>query len=154
MSPVSDPQQNAAVLSGVDQDLLLSDLAQQQIHMAEAYASTLRERAQVPLDYSVGSLRLLDNYIAQFLPEGYSLETTLFGVAAYVGETIRRHVGGVWTMSDELPPGVSVNGLFANVQAWSRKRFDPEEHETLEQKFESFITMLDNRMVSPERNGQ
>lgn len=145
VSPVSDPQQNAAVLSGVDQDLLLSGLAQQQIHMAEAYASALRERAQVPLDYSVGSLRLLDNYIAQFFPGGCSMESTLFGVAAYVGEAIRRHVGDIWTMSDELPPGVSVNGLFANVQAWSRKRFDPEEHETLEQKFENFIKMLDKQ---------
>jgi hypothetical protein len=154
LSPVSDPQQNAAVLSGVDEGLLLSGLAQQQIHTAEAYASTLRERAQVPLDYSVGSLRLLDNYIAQFFPGGCSMESTLFGVAAYVGETIRRHVGGAWTMSDELPPGVSVNGLFANVQAWSRKRFDPEEHETFEQKFENFIKMLDERMVSPKRNGQ
>ena len=76
-------------------------------------------------------------------------DTTIQGVAAYVGEVIRRECGAEWMMSEKYPPGVAVNGFFANVRAWAEKRFDPNEKGSLVEKFERYTSELEARAGIP-----
>jgi len=57
----------------------------------------------VSLDYSEASLSKIDDIIEEHFEEGHTpLDTTVLSFGAYVGETIRQHLGGTWRDEDGL----------------------------------------------------
>ncbi len=152
-TPSEDAQQNNAFLNSLPAELRMSSLDQTNIETAEAYVETMRERAQLELDYSPESLAVLDEHLSKQFPDGCMFDTTIQAVAAYVGEVIRRECGAEWMMSEKYPPGVAVNGYFANVRAWAEKRFDPNENGSLVEKFERYTSELEKRVSTPPSEG-
>ncbi|MCF6525022.1 hypothetical protein [Streptomyces sp. JJ36] len=74
-------------------------------HAAE-FAERLVARSGLPLDFSAGSLRVVDR-IVDGLRRGGTTDRgraagTLFGLGAYVGEVLVRRCGAVWI---DLDPG-------------------------------------------------
>lgn len=135
----------------------LSSLDRQQIQIAESYVISLTrmrnpgtDASSPELDYSVASLEALDRYISIQFPDGCLFETTVLGVAAYVGEVIRRNQLGSWTMTSELPAGVSVEDSYANVLSWARKRFSTDQRESLAAKYAVFVNHLKNKRATSE----
>ena len=53
------------------------------------------------LDFSPRSLQVVDQALATFHPDGFAMSTSAGGYAAYVGEVIRRHLGGTWEVEGE-----------------------------------------------------
>ena len=67
-------------------------------------------------DYSVESAVALDNFIDLLLSTGDPIsDLQQMGMGAYVGEILRRNVGGEWIAMPEGPtpddPGLSLNGV-------------------------------------------
>ena len=148
-TPREDALQNKAFMDSLGPEFHMSSLDQTYIETAEAYVESLKERAEIELDYTPESLQVLDDYVIQYFPDGCMFDTTIQGVAAYVGEVIRRECGAEWMMSEKYPPGVAVNGFFANVRAWAEKRFDPNEKGSLVEKFERYTSELEARAGIP-----
>jgi hypothetical protein len=60
----------------------------------------------VQLDYSVESLHVLDELVEMFRTHqiGYDeCDDVLFAYGLYLGEVIRRHVGGAWRRREDTP---------------------------------------------------
>jgi hypothetical protein len=124
---------------------LTSSLDQSQIETAEGWVQILKERSKIELDYTADSLRVLDDYITKYFPEGCMFNTTIESVAAYIGEVLRRECGAEWVMSEKYPPGVAVDGLFANVHGWTENRFDPKQTDTLVEKYDRYRAEMEKR---------
>jgi hypothetical protein len=56
----------------------------------------------IEFDYSEESLQKLDEAISKHFPHGNVLDSTIEVYGAYVGETVRRTLGGVWAQSEDL----------------------------------------------------
>jgi hypothetical protein len=55
---------------------------------------------ELKLDYSISSVKLIDALIEKLRSEGNdekSAENEIMAFGAYIGEVIKRHVGGYWT---------------------------------------------------------
>jgi tellurite resistance protein len=77
-------------------------------------------------DYSEESLKRIDEAITKFHPEGASMETTIVVYGAYIGETMRRTLGGVWAQDGEgntYLGNVGAAGIQAFPLSWAQKRF-------------------------------
>jgi len=62
------------------------------------------EISGVDLDYSVASLKTVDNIVEGMRQDGCTsdqIAATLFGFGCYVGEVLVRHAGGNWRNTDE-----------------------------------------------------
>ncbi|MFF8379441.1 hypothetical protein ACF07V_25305 [Streptomyces sp. NPDC015661] len=71
-------------------------------------------RVRLPLDYSVGSLRVVDRLIDGLRRGGAGREGvagTLLGLGAYVGEVLVREAGGVWV---DLPAEHLLRSVFGH----------------------------------------
>lgn len=71
---------------------------------ATAFTDRLVQRARVPLDYSVNSLRVVDGIVQGLQggnPDQKQLSDALFGFGAYLGEVLVRKAGGTWVDFDE-----------------------------------------------------
>lgn len=70
---------------------------------AAAFVAHVTDRRRLPLDYSVGSLRIVD-FLIDGLRKGGAprerVDETLLGLGAYVGEVLVRHAGAVWVDFD------------------------------------------------------
>ncbi|MGX4692506.1 hypothetical protein [Streptomyces sp. JNUCC 63] len=70
---------------------------------AAAFVAHVTDRSRVPLDYSVGSLRIVD-FLVDGLRKGGAprerVRETLLGLGAYVGEVLVRRAGAVWVDYD------------------------------------------------------
>lgn len=72
---------------------------------AAEFVERVGARVRLPLDYSVGSLRVVDRLIDGLRQGGAGREDvaeTLLGLGAYVGEVLVREAGAVWV---DLPDG-------------------------------------------------
>lgn len=72
----------------------------------EAFIAVYSPQVAGKLDFSPGSLRLLEAWLLSHFPSAGVLEQDLFlseQVALYVGEVYRRQLGGAWTVL--LEPG-------------------------------------------------
>ncbi|MER7947967.1 hypothetical protein ABTY59_11355 [Streptomyces sp. NPDC096079] len=68
--------------------------------------------ARLPLDYSVGSLRVVDRIVDGLRQGGGGREDVagaLFGLGAYVGQVLVRQAGAVWV---DLPDGHLLRPVF------------------------------------------
>jgi hypothetical protein len=144
-TPREDASQNRAFLNSFSPELRMSSLDQSQIETAEGWVQILKERSNIELDYTADSLRVLDDYITKYFPEGCMFDTTIQSVASYIGEVLRRECGAEWVMSEMYPPGVAVDGLFANVHGWTENRFDPKQTDTLVEKYDRYRAEMEKR---------
>jgi uncharacterized tellurite resistance protein B-like protein len=93
------------------------------------------------MDFSESSMALTDEAISKFHPDGAALDTTIVAYGAYVGEVIRRNLGGVWQQDER---GVAILKNIGGVDitalpfSWTRKRFDNGMEDSLAYKY-SFI---------------
>jgi hypothetical protein len=67
-----------------------------------------KEQFGVDLDYSPESLRALDGALKQeYLEDGSldneDIEAVSISIGTYIGEVVRRHIGGEWQITDEPP---------------------------------------------------
>lgn len=144
-TPREDASQNRAFLNSLPPELRMSSLDQTQMETAEGWVQVLKERSNIELDYTAESLLVLDDYITKYFPEGCMFDTTIQSVAAYIGEVLRRECGAEWVMSEKYPPGVAVDGLFANVHGWTENRFDPKQTDTLVEKYDRYRAEMEKR---------
>lgn len=107
--------------------------------LAESHVSVSQQTFGINFDYSEPTLRQIDEVISKYHPDGYALETTVLGYGAYVGETIRRNLGGVWDQDDR---GVAwlkrVGGLDlqASPFSWVQKRFTNGMEDSIAYKYD------------------
>ncbi|MEX0173791.1 hypothetical protein [Streptomyces sp. LMG1-1-1.1] len=81
---------------------------------ASEFVEGVTARARLPLDYTAGSLRLVDRLIDGLRRGGAAREEVtgpLTGLGAYVGEVLVREAGAVWV---DLPPGHPLRSLFTH----------------------------------------
>jgi tellurite resistance protein len=110
---MSTPQDNPA---------LNAELAR----LAESHVESARTIFQWSFDYSEESLEKIDKAIAQFHADGNTLESTVVAYGAYVGETIRRLLGGIWVQDERgvaLLDRIGGQDLKASPFSWVQKRF-------------------------------
>jgi hypothetical protein len=93
---------------------------------AESLAPVLRKHFDINFDYSERSLAVLDDVISgcwSAPPKNLENMVAMFG--SYLGETIRRQVGGVWAKDEVGYHLVNVGGVDQRVDPFSkmRKRF-------------------------------
>jgi hypothetical protein len=75
-------------------------------HAADLAATCVEAAKRISgldLDYTVGSLRLVDQQLDRFAGDGHdsnSIASTLFCFGCYVGEVLVRNLGGRWVSSD------------------------------------------------------
>lgn len=70
---------------------------------ADSAVSTFKDRFGLSLDYSPASLKIMDKAISKYFPKGEEpLPTTLLPLGAYLGEVLRRNLGGEWRLEDPI----------------------------------------------------
>lgn len=72
-------------------------------YLAAGFVATVRERSGLGLDYSPGSLALVDRIIdglRQGEPQAVNLARTLLVLGAYTGEVLVRTAGAAWAEFD------------------------------------------------------
>lgn len=110
-------------------------------HAAE-FVRDVTARSQLPLDYSVASLRVVDFIVDGLRKSGRdrtAVGHVLFGLGVYAGEVLVRRAGAVWVEFDEgqrelfgLPVGVRMpDGRVWNPLGKVVKRFEVGERESL-----------------------
>jgi hypothetical protein len=70
------------------------------VALSKDAASVFGERLGVTLDYSPKSLKRLDRAISRYFRKEEPLPTTVLSLGAYLGEVIRRNIGGRWKLKD------------------------------------------------------
>lgn len=109
---MSTPSENTALTAE------LSRLAQSHVDQSpQTYATTF--------DYSEAGLASLDEVISRFHPDGQVPDQTLLAVGAYVGESIRRSLGGVWVQDERgvaLLQRIGGGNASASPFSWVQKR--------------------------------
>lgn len=81
---------------------------------AAEFVERVGARARLPLDYTVGSLRVVDRLVDGLRQGGAGREDvagTLLGLGAYVGEVLVREAGAVWV---DLPSGHLLRPVFGH----------------------------------------
>lgn len=114
---------------------------------AEAFRETYGKQFPIVLDYTVGTLASLDRFIdSNFEPhqdpeEGITL--ILFGT--YVGETIRKELGGEWANNDEQGPVLTkIGGILETSPVFAvLSRFRNGEDASLAGLFEKLQTTIE-----------
>ncbi|WP_405569135.1 hypothetical protein [Streptomyces phaeochromogenes] len=110
-------------------------------HAAE-FVRDVTARSQLPLDYSVASLRVVDFIVDGLRKSGRdrtAVGHVLFGLGVYAGEVLVRRAGAVWVEFDEgqrelfgRPVGVRMpDGRVWNPLGKVVKRFEVGERESL-----------------------
>ncbi|MEU9788907.1 hypothetical protein AB0H92_49595, partial [Streptomyces phaeochromogenes] len=110
-------------------------------HAAE-FVRDVTARSQLPLDYSVASLRVVDFIVDGLRKSGRdrtAVGHVLFGLGVYAGEVLVRRAGAVWVEFDEGQRelfGRSVGVRMPDGRVWNPlgkvvKRFEVGERESL-----------------------
>ncbi len=95
------------------------------IRIAQSHVDSARQEYALNFDYSEESLGWIDDAIAKFHPDGAVQDSTVIGFGAYVGETIRRLLGGNWVQDERgvaLLQRVGGKELSASPFSWVQKR--------------------------------
>jgi hypothetical protein len=122
---MSTPQETPALNSE------LSRLAQAHVESAQQlYATTF--------DYSADSLGWIDDVITKFHADGNVPDSAVLPFGAYVGEAIRRSLGGIWVQDERgvaLLERISGKELSASPFSWVQSRFANGMTDSIAQKF-------------------
>lgn len=108
--------------------------------LAQSYVETAAQTFGLTLDYSEASLRQTDEAITKFQSGSNALEETLLPYGAYVGETLRRRLGGVWVQDERgvaLLDGIGGLDLKASPFSWAQNRLANGMADALAARFEA-----------------
>ena len=80
--------------------------------LADIFVDTALKLEKVKLDYSVSSLKYIDDFLQHFSDEGLSVNDfakSIFKSGCYVGEVMVKNRNGVWVDQRDvpMPPGIS-----------------------------------------------
>jgi tellurite resistance protein len=106
--------------------------------MAQSHADSAQQQYATTFDFSENSLGWVDDAIAKFHPDGNVEDNTLLGFGAYVGETIRRALGGVWVQDERgvaLLQKVGGGEHSASPFSWVQKRFTNGMDDSVKAKY-------------------
>lgn len=94
------------------------------MQQAAAHVRIARDVFGLTCDYSEASMAALDDAISKFHPQGNKLQTTIISYGAYIGETVRRNLGGTWAETDDDTMLKDVGGVGITIYpfTWARKR--------------------------------
>ncbi|MCA9082125.1 MAG: hypothetical protein KDA58_16305 [Planctomycetaceae bacterium] len=120
------------------------DLTQQMQQLAERHVLSAQSWYGLTFDYSPLSLQLVDFAIDAFHPEAGRSASVVAAHGAYVGEVIRRHIGGDWTTVDpQTPPHLAAVAKRAvHPFDWARRRFHDLERPPLADAFDLLLQDL------------
>jgi hypothetical protein len=121
-----------------DDDALSADMVRKAEAIVAAAAAN-RDELDFSLESLVGLDAMLDRLFARRWPAGRGgkLDVNRFGamiepIGAYVGETLRRSVGGAWGVHEELGPGLLLpSGTWTFPLAKAEKRFENGHEDSL-----------------------
>jgi hypothetical protein len=97
------------------------------VRMAQSHVDNAQQQYATNFDFSEDSLGWVDDTIAKFHADGSVQDSALLGFGAYVGETIRRLLGGIWVQDERgvaLLQRVGGRELSASPFSWVQKRFN------------------------------
>jgi hypothetical protein len=119
--------------------------------LAQVYVDAVKENEHKELDYSVGTLNFVDEFLQRFSDEGLTVNDfaeTIFVAGAYVGQVMIENENGMWIRQEEvdLPEGVSMmpivvklpDGTIADPIAKAFKRFHYGEGESIKYFYQFF----------------
>lgn len=136
-------------------DLDYAKLADEIAERAAGHVSNARETFGVTFDYSPQSLQLVDHVITKFHRDRAMFDHTIVTYGCYIGETIRRSLGGEWTpgSEDEGQPVLKDVGGSVTVFpiAWAAKRFANGDIDRISFKYTSLLSTLDRLEEDPPR---
>lgn len=120
--------------------------------LAESHVASAATRFGLTLDYSEESLRQTDDAISKELAAGNSLEDSLLAHGAYVGETLRRRLGGVWVQDERgvaLLQGIGGGDLTASPFSWMQSRLANGMGDALAARFSALQQQLSPAAGNP-----
>jgi hypothetical protein len=84
--------------------------------LADIFVSSALSIDKISLDYSIDSLKYVDNFLQRFSNEGLSVNNfgkAIFRSGCYVGEVMVRNRNGIWVDQKEipLPPEISTQPI-------------------------------------------
>jgi len=121
--------------------------------LAQSHVELAASRFGLNLDFSEESLRQTDEVIARHQADGQSLEDTLITHGAYVGETLRRRLGGVWVQDERgvaLLEAIGGTDLKASPFSWVQSRLADGTAEALASRFSSLKQQLPATTSTPK----
>ena len=135
VTPTNKPAISLPLMSALQEN---PGLNAELIRIAQAHVDTARQNYAMTFDYSEQSLRWVDDAIAKFQANGSAQDDTIIGFGAYVGETIRRSLGGIWVQDERgvaLLQRVGGRELSASPFSWVQQRFAAGIEESVAAKF-------------------
>jgi hypothetical protein len=121
------------------------------VTLAQQFADAVRMNENIELDYSVGTLKFVDEFLQRFRNEGLTVNDfaeTIFVAGSYVGQVMISNNNGGWIKqeSTDLPDGVTMmpivvklpNGTIADPIAKAYKRFHNGAIDSIEYFYEVF----------------
>jgi hypothetical protein len=120
--------------------------------LAASFLSMAQKIFGLPFDFSEQSLTHLDQLITDAYPNGNALDSTLLPFGAYVGETIRHNLGGVWVQTEESGSSlrdVGGQGIGTYPFTWVRKRFENGMEDSIAYKYSYVKAEVEKSRGSP-----
>lgn len=125
-------------------------LAQVQ-YLAETQVNAVKAHFNTTLDYTEAALGEVDRIISTYFPNEGVIETTVLGFGAYVGETIRRTLGGTWVQGEDDSAWLeNIGGQDVKVSpfGWVQRRFGNGMEDALAFKYTALMKILDEETVT------
>lgn len=113
-------------------------LTQTIVEHADRHVGVSKKVFGLNFDFSEDSLTLVDDAITKFHPDGNIMDSTILAYGSYIGETIRRNLGGVWLQDERgvaMLDQVGGVGLKVPPFSWARKRFDNGIEDSIAYKY-------------------
>jgi hypothetical protein len=121
-------------------------LAEEIAARAAGHVSNAQETFGITFDYSPQSLQLVDHAITKFHGDRAMFDSTIVTYGCYIGETIRRSLGGEWTpgSDDQGQPVLQAVGGSVTVFpiAWAAKRFANGDVDRISFKYTALLSTL------------
>lgn len=106
--------------------------------MQREAATFVEVHSNLAMDFSPESLLLVDKFISEIHPHGASLDSTIIICGAYVGETVRRNLGGEWMADEEgcyWLQNIGGTELKLMPLSWAANRFKNGSEDALTYKY-------------------
>jgi hypothetical protein len=98
--------------------------------------------SHILLDFSEDSLNRLDRLIVLLHPDGAILDSTAIVYAAYVGEVLRRNLGGEWKHTEEHGLHFEGTNFKAGPLKWTRDKFADPAGNSLAAKYRAVKSLI------------
>ena len=123
------------------------------LNFAEQFRSAVKSNENINLDFSIETLKFVDEFLQRFRDEGLTVNDfaeTIFVAGCYVGQVMATNNGGVWIRQEDakLPDGVTMmplviklpNGIITDPIAKAFKRFYNGEVDSITYYYQVFTT--------------